>query len=73
MRRTYTGIMFPESTLEQLRPLRESVINLQSDCRPYSDQWRALDQVVRAVDECATFFTKDPTFFYRKAKPGNGC
>lgn len=73
MRRTYSGIKFPEKTMQELLPLRNKVRELQDNCRPFGDQWCALDKVNRAIDECAAFFTKDPTFFHRKPPVGNGC
>lgn len=73
MRQTYSGIIDPARRLEELRPLREKVILLMQECRPFSEQYCALDKVKAAIDECAAYFTKDRTFFHRKPPVGNGC
>ncbi len=73
MRRTYPGIMFPAQDLEKLRPLREQVLKLMQQCRPFGDQYCALDKVRASIDECAAYFVKDATFFHRKPPVGNGC
>ena len=73
VRRTYPGIMFPESDLATLGELRREIIKLKENCRPFDAQYCALDKVKAAIDECAGFFTGDPTFFHRKPPVGNGC
>lgn len=71
MRRTYPGL--DARRIEELRPLRDKVILLMQDCRPFGEQYCALDKVKAAIDECAGSFTKDVTFFHRKPPVGNGC
>lgn len=73
VRRTYTGIMFPERTMETLKPFRNHVIKLATDCFPFSPEYNELHKLMAAIDDCGTYFTGDPTFFHRKPPVGNGC
>ena len=62
----YPGVRNPQAAFAELRPYRERLISLASQCRPFHTDYLMLHAAQTALDACAHYFTKDPQFFARK-------
>jgi hypothetical protein len=62
----YPGVRDPQTAFAELRPYRERLVALASQCRPFQTDYLMLHAAQTALDACAHYFTKHPQFFARK-------
>jgi hypothetical protein len=62
----YTGVTNPVDTFGELRPLRQRLLAMQDQVRPFGPDYLILDAVKKALDTAAYHFTREPDFFSLK-------
>ena len=59
----YPGVVEARQAFEALKPFRDALLRLQSQCRPFGPDYLILDAVRKALDTAAYHFTGEPDFF----------
>ncbi|HWE98687.1 MAG TPA: hypothetical protein VG248_02720 [Caulobacteraceae bacterium] len=62
----YPGIGDAKTRFAKLRPLREELIRMQDQVRPFGPEFLILEAVRKALDTAAYHFTREPDFYAHK-------
>lgn len=63
MRMRYLGVSDPEKVFGQWRALRRDWCDLRLKCAPFSEEWKALDAMIKSLDAGAGCFTGQEDFY----------
>lgn len=66
VRTQYTGIDDAKARFGRLRALREELIRMQDQVRPFGPDFLILEAVRKALDTAAYHFTREPDFYSHK-------
>jgi hypothetical protein len=63
VRMRYSGVQQAKQTFAALKPFRDNLIRMQTQCRPFGSDYLILDAVKKALDTAAYHFTGEPDFY----------